>query len=345
MDHFDVIVVGGGPAGSAAAIRSAQSGARVVLIERSVFPRHRPGETLHPGIEPLLQQLGVWDVITEANFIRHHAIRIRCGGQDMIRPFGSDANGQWYGLQAWREEFDALLLNRARELGVTIIQPCTVERTIFHDDRVNGVITSTGHISADFTIDAAGGRHWLANELKLPLRLESSRLIARYGYAEGDLPDNWDHPLLSVDENGWTWIARVRSRIFQWTRLDSRFSDSEFAENVVPSQLRGLRQTGHATGAVVTWRCVSASAGRGYFLTGAAAAVLDPASSHGVLKAIMSGIYAGHLIEQIRNKKRNCDSAAQEYSKWIARWFQHDVASLRKMYNEFGLLSLATPHY
>lgn len=343
MDHFDVIVIGGGPAGSAAAIRSAQSGARVVLMERSTFPRHRPGETLHPGIEPLLQQLGVWDKISEAKFVRHSAIRIRRGGLDTVQSFGSDASGQWDGLQAWRSEFDTLLLNRARDLGVTVIQPCKVERAMIHDRRVVGVISDSGPISADFTIDAAGGRHWLANELRLPLQVESARLIVRFGYAEGDLPDNWDHPLLCIEENGWTWIARVRNQVFQWTRLAGGCSDSEISVDEVPSQLRELRHTGHVAGTVVTWRCFSAAAGNGYFLAGDAAAVLDPASSHGVLKAIMTGIYAGHLIEQIRDGQKSSDFAAQEYSEWLGRWFQHDVHKLRKMYTEFGLLNLATP--
>jgi len=69
----DLIVVGGGPGGIAAAItvKQADSGLQVLLIERSPFPRHRPGETLHPGIEPLLVQLGVWDQVLAANFLRH----------------------------------------------------------------------------------------------------------------------------------------------------------------------------------------------------------------------------------------------------------------------------------
>ncbi len=70
MSRYDVIILGGGPAGSATAIICAQHGLQVALLERDKFPRNRPGETLHPGVEPLLGQLGVLEEILNADFIR-----------------------------------------------------------------------------------------------------------------------------------------------------------------------------------------------------------------------------------------------------------------------------------
>ena len=57
----DIVVVGGGPAGAAAAIAGATRGRSVILLERDRPGREAPGETLHPGIEPLLVQLGIAD--------------------------------------------------------------------------------------------------------------------------------------------------------------------------------------------------------------------------------------------------------------------------------------------
>ncbi|MEH7277917.1 FAD-dependent oxidoreductase [Bacillus toyonensis] len=69
--NLDVIIIGGGPAGTATAITCAKNGLKVLIIEGKQFPRHRPGETLHSGIEPLLKTLGVIKQIKSAGFLRH----------------------------------------------------------------------------------------------------------------------------------------------------------------------------------------------------------------------------------------------------------------------------------
>src|SRR4029079_257589 len=106
----DVVVVGGGPAGAATAIACATRRKRVVLIERDLFARERPGETLHPGVEPLLTQLGIAERLPGVVGARHDGIWIEWGGPPRFAPFGSDACGPWRGFQVWRAHFDALLL-------------------------------------------------------------------------------------------------------------------------------------------------------------------------------------------------------------------------------------------
>ena len=122
----DVLVVGGGPAGAAAAIACALRGHRVLLCEREPGGRERPGETLHPGVEPLLAQLGVADRWASVVGARHSGIWIEWGGPRRFEAFGGDASGPWSGFQVWRADFDALLLARAGEAGVDVRQPCAV---------------------------------------------------------------------------------------------------------------------------------------------------------------------------------------------------------------------------
>jgi flavin-dependent dehydrogenase len=328
----DVLVLGGGPAGCAAAIHCAQRGLKVTLLEAKAFPRHRPGETLHPGVEPVLRQLGVLERVLAENFLRHEGNWIEWGAQPLrFEAFGRDADGSWRGFQAWRETFDALLLERAREIGVKILQPCSAREVIQENGRVKGVETSAGPRTAAWTIDAAGGNHWLARQLGLSVKKFSPRLTARYGYARGSCPARDDAPLISADATGWTWTARVQPELYQWTRLD--FVRTSRPANWLPAELEGLDNEGAPRAADVTWRKIDSVAGPGFFLVGDAAAVLDPAASHGVLKALMSGMMAAHLIESASCTAQPEAHALLAYQEWLTGWFDADVAKLRALYS------------
>src|SRR5437016_2714483 len=82
----NILVIGGGPGGIAVAITAAQHGLRVAIVEREAFPRHRPGETLHPGVEPLLRQLGVWQEVERLSFLRHAGTHVTWGGEPQFVP-------------------------------------------------------------------------------------------------------------------------------------------------------------------------------------------------------------------------------------------------------------------
>jgi hypothetical protein len=139
-----------------------------------------------------------------------------------------------------------------------------------------------------------------------------------------------EEPAIVADEQGWTWTARVRPRLYQWTRLslERHLVDRDW----LPEEFQGLKRWSKTRGADVTWRAVRAAAGRGYFLVGDAAAVLDPASSHGVLKAMMSGMMAAHLIAQIINHGQMESRVIHAYCQWVGVWFEHDVVRLRELY-------------
>ncbi len=335
---YDVIVVGGGPAGSAAAIACDRANLRVLLLEKYPFPRDRPGETLHPGIEPLLDRLGVLEAVLSAGFLRHQGNWVKWERDLQFIPFGEDETGIWHGFQAWRADFDRLLLDRAIALGVKVLQPCHAVRPILCDGRVIGVETSQGIFEASVVIDAAGGHHWLAKQLGLNIKTYSQPLVARYGYVRGQCPIRERAPAIIADDCGWTWTARVRADLYQWTRLN--FTIERIDRGWIPEEFANLQAVDKSRVADVTWRTIDRPAGLGYFLIGDAAAVLDPSSSHGVLKAIMSGMMAGHAISQIIEREarhqgdRNYSERVviQEYCQWIRDWFGHDLARLTELY-------------
>lgn len=315
-------MVGGGPAGTSAAITCARAGLSVTLIEAESFPRHRPGETLHPGVEPLLERLGAAAGLRGANYLRHAGVWLNGSEKSEFHPYGADENGPWLGYQAIRSEFDALLLEHARSCGVDILQPHRALRVLRDGVRVSGALTTAGEVRSSFTVDASGSSAWLARKLSLPRRIVSQRLIAFYGYVHGDCPTRNADPCFTPLADGWEWIARVRPNVYHWARLVA--TAGTLARGRPPQQLAGLKPLGRAKGADVTWRLLDPCAGPGFFVAGDAAAVSDPSSSHGVLRALMSGMLAGHLVLKKCFRNEPESALVSEYREFIHSSFEFD---------------------
>jgi len=326
----------------------------VEIVERECFPRERPGETLHPGVEILLDRLGVLDAVSRAGFMRHAGIRVHWDQVPRFVPYGADASGRWRGFQAWRATLDVILLARAVELGATLRQPCRALRPIFERGRVCGVETSRGRLKARLVVDAAGAQHWLARRSGIGILAHSPRLVARYGYRAERIndrrADRWcadfgrarlgapageeieaPAPILTAERAGWTWTAQVAPRLHAWTRLalGAAYPDPK----QVPPTLGKLEPRGHVRGADVSWRVLRSPAGAGYMAVGDAAATLDPSSSHGVLKALMSGLAVADLAIDALTKASHEAQAIERYNAWVRGLFDADAAELRRLYS------------
>jgi flavin-dependent dehydrogenase len=327
----EVAIIGGGPAGSAAAITCATGGLRVVLVEAEPFPRDLPGESLHPGVEPLLERLGVREKVLAAGFPRYPGQRVALGTEPpRVQRFGSDAGGEWLGFQAWRATFDALLLERARELGVCALQPCRALAPLRREGRVVGVETSAGEFHAPLVIDASGRGQWLRRTLGLESHRASPPLLVWFGHARGERGGADALPSFRCDASGWVWTAPVAPGLHAWARLP--FHKERLEPGWLPPELEGLRPWKPASAADTTWRLVVPSAGAGYFLVGDAASVVDPAASHGVLKALMSGMLAAHHAVALLRRQGAEHEHLRAFRDWTEAWFQRDVATLRALY-------------
>jgi flavin-dependent dehydrogenase len=329
LSENDVLIVGGGPAGAAAAIVSAQAGLSVKIVERP-----RPGsahsyDAVHPGVFPLLDCLGVGADIARAGFIRHAGYWAESESSRCFIPFGNDEGGPWLGAQLYRPSFDRILLDRARSLGVEVCQ-ARADDVLIRGGRLCGIRTSDENLSSRFVLDATGRWRWLARRLLLPAISASPPMYARYGVVKAHSLTRDEAPALTTDFRGWTWTAQVERHAYWRIRLE--WSDHRVREESSTDDLRNLHRLGLNYGSDVTWSLTESLAGPGYFVIGDAAIILDPASSHGVLRAIMSGMMAAHLVVLTVRSKLNPLLGVQLYSRWMQNWFIHDASRLRELY-------------
>ena len=135
-------------------------------------------------------------------------------------------------------------------------------------------------------------------------------------------------PSFTYRANGWVWSARVRPNLYHWTRL---VTTSPLQREGAPLEFAELEPLGRSKGADVTWRHLESSAGPGYFVAGDAATVTDPSSSHGVLRAIMSGILIGHLVLKNIFRNESAQMLAAEYQQFLQSSFEFDWAHASKL--------------
>jgi flavin-dependent dehydrogenase len=175
-----IAVVGAGPAGASLAIRLVKNGFDVCLVEREKFPRHKLcGEFISPECLVHFEDLGVLDEMVSAGGDRiTETVFYAPNGRNVCVPsewFGNSAGA----LSLSRAEMDFRLLERARNLGVEVLEETQVVGVLFENDRVCGVKvkskdSETAEIIADLTVDATGRANVLGKYVK-KFQVSSSR--------------------------------------------------------------------------------------------------------------------------------------------------------------------------
>ncbi len=171
----DVVVIGGGPAGSTASTLIAQKGYKVVLFEREKFPRFHIGESMIPETYWVLQRLNMLPKMRASRFVHKHSVQFVSANGKQSAPFYFYDNKPHECSQTWqvvRSEFDNMMLNNAREHGVDAREEVRVLDVLFDGDRATGVRIqekdgTVRQVNAKVIVDASGQSGMLMNRLKL----------------------------------------------------------------------------------------------------------------------------------------------------------------------------------
>src|SRR3569832_2157484 len=138
----DVVVIGGGPAGSTVSTLLVQQGVKVRLYEREKFPRFHIGESLIPETYWVFKRLNMLEKMKASAFVKKFSVQfVNAAGKESA-PFYFHDNKPHECSQTWqviRSEFDEMMLNNAREHGVDVVQPGRVLEILFEGDKAVGV--------------------------------------------------------------------------------------------------------------------------------------------------------------------------------------------------------------
>jgi FAD-dependent halogenase len=235
-DDADLIVIGGGPAGTTLASLVAKQGHRVILLERAKFPRYQIGESTLPQTYGIFRHLGVLDELEAAGFNPKLGGRWYWGDSDVSEkkidldftqlPDNLKLGKNW-AYQVERVKFDEILLNHARRLGVDVREEHSVEAmlTTEDNDRVGGVRWEStaaatkgkkGELRARFVVDAAGHtspHHRLCGDRVFADRF---RNLAVFGYFTGGkrMPAPLTGSIMNVSfGRGWFWYIPLSAEL------------------------------------------------------------------------------------------------------------------------------------
>jgi len=332
---FDFAVAGGGPAGSSAAISLAQRGHSVVLFERETFPRFHIGESLLSTVNDALAALGVANQIESACFPAKWGARLYThdGQSGRYVDFANAwdvARPQTY--QVCRAEFDRILLQRAREVGVNVQEGSNVVTCEFSPDKAILDVASRGDSTTRYVrvralVDATGRGGLIAR--KFNLRTEESRLanVAIYSHytnvprLEGERPD--DIRLVARSDAGWFWLIPISKELTSVgvvlpKALYRKLADGSPEETlnrtiadtpIVAELMRDARREWPVRAEKDFSYSASVYAGDRWILAGDAGSFLDPVFSTGVSIAMESGIEAAAELD--RAMARNDFSASR----------------------------------
>jgi flavin-dependent dehydrogenase len=356
--NADVIVIGGGPAGSAAATMLARKGWQVTVLEREQFPRDHVGESLLPASIPILEELGALPAVESAGFLPKYGATMVWGSGDAPWSWYFKETSQRYphSYQVWRPQFDQILLDNAKTQGVTVLEGHHVTEVIFDGDEAVGVEFTnadgeTGEGQARFIVDASGQSTLLARHLESKEWDPFFQNLAVYAYFTGAKPlpePDQNNIFIESYRNGWLWTIPLHTgRSSVGVVVDSKTGQEGIQQNGAKAFLEAqLAQSSHTRAmlenaemdseptVVMDWSYTAEKMyGPGYILAGDAACFVDPLFSSGVHLALMSGVLAAAYVTTALNNPSLAEEAGQVYQELYLKEYNQFREMARLFYS------------
>ena len=338
---WDVIIIGGGPAGATTAIKLRQLGRKVLVLEKEKFPRFHIGESLLPYNQPIFQDLGLAEKIAASGFMIKRGAQFRMGdGTRGIRL--SFAQGEFTeypeAMHVERSVFDQMLLDHARALGAEAREEMLFLSHEVLDECVRVRFRSSDGIEnierGRFFVDATGLANKTANAANMRSYYDGHRKVAAFGHFKNVVMSEGDHRgdiIIVRRRNSWAWLIPLQD---DKVSVGLVFDKSEFASGTDPDALFGDAVKASAE---LQRRMVAAEplgplhtivdfsytnrelVSERVMRVGDAAGFIDPIFSSGVFLAMQSGREAALVLHDALDRKDGLSSGMRAYEKQTRR--------------------------
>ena len=348
----DVLVVGGGPAGSTISALLAEEGWNVHVLEKDSHPRFHIGESLLPQSIPMLKRLGVLADVEKIGLIKYGAelVSHRFGRSQMFYFAKAFDESQPYAFEVKRAEFDAILANNAVAKGARFFEAVRAQRVEFRPGQTSLIYTDDREgrartWEARFVVDASGRDTFLSGQLGGKHRSKKHGSAAIFGHFEGvtRLPGRDEGNITAGWLNdGWCWLIPFKDGTMSVgvvchpdyiksrnVPLDQFLLDTLRQSPPIAKRMERARPlTATYAAANFSYRRESMS-GEGYLMIGDAFAFIDPVFSSGVHLALNSGTMGTGVVDAFLRGSPNYAARVRKFERTVRRgidtfsWFIH----------------------
>jgi len=368
----DILIIGGGPAGSTAATLLARKGFSVTLLERERFPRFQVGESLLPYNNDLFARLGVTTPLEHGSFTPKYGAGFVTADGALGYTFRFKENlAEAYhrAFQVKRAEFDQLLLRNAAASGVDVHEGIAAT-AVDLDDQSRAIVTCANgeRIEARFVLDASGHGAFLGNRIGRKEDIEALKKVAIFAhYKNVPRPAGRDagNTIIVVLRDAWFWLIPVSADTMSVGLVVDR--DHLRRCGLAPEELLGktiagapylaerMKEAERVTPVYVR-RDFSFSmqrmTGKNFALIGDAAGFIDPIFSTGVFMAMKSADMAADAVEQrlrrgstrlLRRYERSFHGAFGKYFRFIDNFYRREFLEVfLQPKTDYGLIPVIT---